>query len=164
MISLSSNEKETASPWVPSRRVVSNVKMRMIVARGWWLVLRGGCRHGVGWDAGFLSLFQKCHHFAELAADALDRLIAGGLAHGEEILAAGFVLPDPFAGELAGLDLGQDLAHLGAGFFGHDPLAAGVVAVFGRVRDRVAHVGQTAFLNQIDNRSEERRVGKECRS
>jgi len=33
-------------------------------------------------------------------------LLAGGFAHGEEILAAGFVFFDPFAGELAGLDLG----------------------------------------------------------
>ena len=41
--------------------------------------------------------------------------------------------------------------HLGLGFGGDDPRAAGVVAVFGRVRHAVAHVGEAALVEQVDD-------------
>ena len=53
--------------------------------------------------------------------------------------------------KLAVLDLGQNLLHLGLGLVGDDPRAAGVVAVFGRVRDAVAHVVQAALVDQVDD-------------
>src|SRR5579884_184659 len=92
--SLSSTVNETASPCVPSRSVVSNVKIRMCqlsVASRRWSV--GGYRFLR--YAGFLLFLQECHHFAQLAADALDRLVARRFAHGQEVLAAGLVLVDP---------------------------------------------------------------------
>src|ERR1039457_4951868 len=76
--------------------------------------------------AGFLFLFEEGHHFAQLAADLLDGLIAGRFAHGEEFVAAGLVLIDPLARELAGLHFGQDLLHLRAHVRIDDAWAAGV--------------------------------------
>ena len=67
---------------------------------------------------------------------------------------AGLVLEDPLAGELAGLDLLEDLLHLGAGLLVDDPRAAGVVAVLGRVRDAVAHVVEAALIHQVDDQLE----------
>src|ERR1039458_4366913 len=95
--------------------------------------------------AGFLFLFEEGHHGAQLAADFFDGLMAGGFAHGEEILAAGLVLVDPFLGELAGLNLREDLAHFGARLFVHDAGAARVIAVLGGVRDGESHVAEAAF-------------------
>ena len=61
------------------------------------------------------------------------------------------VLQHPLAGELPSWISCQDLLHLGLGFVGDDPRAAGVVAVFGRVRDAVAHVVQAALVEQVDD-------------
>src|SRR5436853_3047482 len=41
--------------------------------------------------------------------------------HGQELRAVGLVLQHPFAGELARLDLAQDLLHLDLGLLAHDP-------------------------------------------
>src|ERR1700681_188133 len=105
MISLSSTENETASPCVPSRSVVSNVWMRMELLgdRRGLLLLR---------YAFLLLLFQERHHLPEFFAHALDRLLARCLAHGQELVTASLVFLNPLAGELAGLNLGQDLLHL----------------------------------------------------
>ena len=64
---------------------------------------------------------------------------------------AGVALVDPVAGEAAGLNIGQDAPHLGPGLLGDDPRAAGVVAVFGGVGDRVAHVGHAPLVHQVDD-------------
>src|SRR5215469_15261189 len=105
MISLSSTEKETDSPCVPSRRVVSNVKIfiGLRLGRFGYLVLRYAC---------LFFLLQERHHRTQFRAHLLDRLIAGLVAHGQELLAAGLVLFDPLAGEFPRLDLGEDLLHL----------------------------------------------------
>ena len=72
-------------------------------------------------------------------------------AHRLEGGLAGLALGDPFAGEAAVLDIVQDPLHLGLGLVGDDPGAAGIVAVFGRVRDRIAHVGEAALVDQVDD-------------
>ena len=54
-------------------------------------------------------------------------------------------------GELAGLDLGQNLLHLGAGLLVDDARAARVIAVFGGVRNRIAHVAEAALIDEIDD-------------
>src|SRR6516165_2631811 len=136
MTSLSSTEKETDSPCVPSRRVVSKVKIFMLgtyrprtVAARNHLILR---------YSGFFSLLQKRHHFAKLAADLLDGLGAGGVAHGQKFVPAGLVFVDPLAGKLTGLDLSEDLFHFGAGLLVDDARNARVITVLGRVGDGIA--------------------------
>src|ERR1035438_9700305 len=83
MTSLSSTEKETDSPCVPSRRVVSNVKIFMLppwVGRLRPVNLHYGYAH-------FLFLLQKRHHFAKLAAHGFNWLVLCRLPHREKILA-----------------------------------------------------------------------------
>src|SRR3546814_20647607 len=74
-------------------------------------------------------------------------------------------------GIIAGLDIGQDLAHGLLAFVANDFGAAFVFAVFGVVRNGIVHIGDAAFVDQVEDelelvqafeRSEERRVGKEC--
>src|SRR5580704_7593117 len=145
MISLSSTENETASPCVPSRSVVSNVWMRMELLgyRGGFLLLR----------YAFLLLFlaQERHHLPEFFAHSLHGLIMASLAQREEFVTAGLVFFDPFARELPGLNLRQDLFHLFARLGGNDARPTRVIAILGRVGDRVTHVAEAAFIDQIDN-------------
>src|SRR5262249_32943884 len=101
--------------------------------------------------AYFFLLLEERHHLPQLTADGFDRLITRLFAHGKELVASGLVLLNPLTGELAGLNLLEDLLHLGAGLVGDDALAARIVAVLGRVRDRVAHVSQAAFLDEVDD-------------
>ena len=70
-------------------------------------------------------------------------------AGGFEAGCAGFVLEDPFAGELAGLDFLEDFLHLLASLVGDNPRPAGVVAEFGRVGDAVPHVVEAALVEQV---------------
>src|SRR5438876_484807 len=101
---LSSTEKETASPCVPSRRVVSNVWMRIWSGRALLSYAR------------FFRFFQEGHHFAKLRADLLELLSVLGFPHGEELpAAAGFVFRDPLFRKFARLNFRQNLLHLGAG-------------------------------------------------
>ena len=151
MSSLSSTENETDSPWVPSRRVVSKVKIFIISRRPW---PRGGASALFLRYSGFFLLLQERHHLAQFAAHFFDGLIAGSFAHGQELVAAGFVFVDPLAREFAGLDFGQDLLHLGAHMLVDDARAAGVIAVLGGIGNRVTHVAQAAFLDQVDDQLE----------
>src|SRR5580698_8639143 len=77
------------------------------------------------------ALLDPRHHLAQLGADMLDRVLgelgAGRLERGLVDL----VLQHPVPGETAGLDVGQNLLHLGAGLVGDDPGAGDVFAVFG---------------------------------
>src|SRR5258707_1319330 len=131
MTSLSSTENETDSPCVPSRSVVSKVKIFILLFGGQSRLL---LRHSY-----FLLLFQEGHHLAKLAANLLDRLLARGIAHGQKLLAAGLVLLNPLPGELTLLDFGQDLAHFGARLLVDDARPAGIVAIFGGVRYGITH-------------------------
>src|SRR3546814_18464722 len=86
------------------------------------------------------------------------------------------VVEDEAADETASLDVFQNALHFLLGLVRDDARASVDVAIFGRVADRVTHVGDAAFIHQIDDqlhfvqaleishfgRSEERRVGKEC--
>ena len=71
------------------------------------------------------------------------------LAHAVEVLAAGAVLGDPLLGELARLDLAEDLLHRRPRLLADDPFAAGHVAVLGRVGDRVAHSLDPLLVHQV---------------
>src|SRR5271163_4038762 len=100
MRTLSSAEKLTFSPCVPSRSVVSKVKTRINLSGGRYPDL-------------FL-LFQKRHHLAKLGAHLLDRLIFLRFAHRQELRAPRFVFAEPLLGEFARLNLRQNLLHFGA--------------------------------------------------
>src|SRR5918993_1377273 len=92
-------------------------------------------------------VLEPRHHPAQGLPGPLDRVVRPGLAHPGEVGPALVVLVDPLAGEGSRLDLG-----LGAVV--DDPGPTAVVAVLGRVRDRVAHAGQAALVHQVDDQLE----------
>src|SRR6516225_4377972 len=69
------------------------------------------------------------HHGAQFLADLLDLVFGGTAAQRLETGLAGGVFEHPFAGEIAGLDVGQDLFHFGSDVAVDDPGAARVIAV-----------------------------------
>ncbi len=71
------------------------------------------------------------------------------LAHGVEERPTRLVLQDPRPGIRPILNVLQHLPHGGPGLFGDDLGATGVIAMLGRVADRVAHVAQPALLDQV---------------
>src|SRR4029079_1369716 len=89
------------------------------------------------WSLALVFLDPR-HHAAQVRSDVLHLQLLFGFAKGIELLAAGFVLIDPLTGELAALDLRQDLLHGGASFIGDHARAAGEVAIFGGIRDGIA--------------------------
>src|SRR5579875_1744748 len=91
------------------------------------------------------------HHRAQLLADLLDSVFGGPAPERLEAGLAGGVLEHPFAGEAARLDIFEDPLHLGADMGVDDPGTARVVAVFGGVRYRITHIGDAAFIDQIDD-------------
>src|SRR4051812_42909467 len=124
MMSLSSTVNEIDSPCVPSRSVVTKVKI--------FIEFTVGVKGSSYWYAGFLLLFEERHHFPQRRTDDFDLVVVAGFTHREEFLAAaGFVFGDPGAGEFAGLDFGEDLLHLGSRLFIDDARTAGVIAIFG---------------------------------
>src|SRR5580704_2457544 len=142
MAILSSTENETASPCVPSLSVVSKVWMRILFL--------SGCRFFFLRHAGFLAFFEERHHLAQLLADGFNRSICSLGAQRIELVAARLVFRDPLAGKLDGLNLGKDLAHFLARLVGDDARTARVVAILRRVRNRIAHITESALVNKID--------------
>src|SRR5690349_1641589 len=99
-------------------------------------------------------LVDPGHLVAHLLADALDRVVLALFAHAGEVLAAGAVLGNPLAGELARLDLTEDLLHRRAGLLADHALAARHVAVLGGVGDRVAHPLDPLLVHQVGDQLE----------
>ena len=64
---------------------------------------------------------------------------------------AGRAFGDPLPGESAALDVAEHLLHPGAGLVVDDSRAGDEVAVFGRLRDEVEHLGEAAFVHQVDD-------------
>src|SRR6478735_12033767 len=105
---------------------------------------------GTSTDATFgLPLPGLVHQAAELLADGLELGLGRLGAHLLEPRLVVVHVLDPLAGELAGLDVGQDPLHLLAHAVVDHALAARVVAELGRVRDRVAHACQPVLVHQI---------------
>ena len=67
------------------------------------------------------------------------------------ILAAALVLRDPLTRKFAFLDLREDLAHFLLGRLVDDARAARQVAVFGGLADELVHLGDAAFVQQVDD-------------
>src|ERR1700730_19466554 len=74
------------------------------------------------------------------------------LSRSQEVGASLFVFLDPLLSEAAIDDLGENLLHFLACFGGDDPLASGVVALFGGVAHGIAHVAETPLIDEIDDK------------
>ena len=72
---------------------------------------------------------------------------AGGLERG----LADLVFEHPVAGELARLNVMQHALHLGLGGRRDDARAGDIFAIFRRVGDGIIHVGDAAFVNQVND-------------
>src|SRR5215471_16972552 len=68
-----------------------------------------------------------------------------------EVPAALLVLFDPLSRKAAVLNARKDFLHRFAGFVASYALATREVAILGRVRNRVAHAAESAFINEVDN-------------
>ena len=75
----------------------------------------------------------------------------GGLTACLEFGLARLIIEHEILHEAARLDVFEDALHFGLGFVGDDAWAGLDVAVFGSVRDRIAHVGDAAFIQQVDD-------------
>src|SRR5262245_15784759 len=91
------------------------------------------------------------HESAQLAPDLLDRVLRGLLPQLAEVRLAAAVLRHPLVGKRPRLDVVEDLLHRLARLLADDALAARHVAVLRRVADGVAHVGDAAFVDQVDD-------------
>src|SRR5260370_16722182 len=80
----------------------------------------------------------------------------------QKVGSAFFVLLDPFFGEAAVADFRKNLAHFLAGLLGNDPWARGVVSLFSGVADRIAHVAETAAIDQVDDQLQFVQAFKVC--
>src|SRR5580658_1706860 len=95
--------------------------------------------------------WQPTHHPAQLCADDLNRMLLLFLAYRIELMPAALILRNPFARELATLNVGQRLLHRRPRGIAHNLLAARQIAIFRRVRNGIPHPAQPAFVNQIDD-------------
>src|SRR5690606_4206709 len=91
------------------------------------------------------------HHGAQLAADFLDFGLGVQAAVRRQRRCAGSVLQNKLLGVFASLDLLQAFAHGLTGFVSNDFGPLYVLTILGVVRDGVVHVGDAAFVNQVNN-------------
>src|SRR3546814_6368850 len=75
----------------------------------------------------------------------------GGRAAGLQLGLARAIVEDEVLDEAAAGDVGQHALHLGLGLGSDDARPGLDVAIFGGVADRIAHVGDAAFIEQIDD-------------
>src|SRR4029077_8187641 len=94
-------------------------------------------RRCFGGKAGSDNWLKEGHHGAELGAELFDRMSLLAVPRRQKIRAALFVFLNPFFGEAAIADFGENLAHFLAGLLGDDPWARRVVPLFGSVADRI---------------------------
>src|SRR5919199_2150053 len=99
----------------------------------------------------YFARVDKGHHAPQFAPDLLDRVVAVDLAHTIEIRPAGVVFFDPFLGEGSALNVLEQLTHGRSRLLGDDPGAGGVVAVLGRIADRVAHIVEATLVEEVDD-------------
>src|SRR5690606_28096128 len=94
------------------------------------------------------------HHGAQLATDLLDFRFGIQAATRDDAGCASSVFQNKALGVFTSLNVGKNVAHGFFGFFGNNTRTGHVLAVFGVVRDRVVHVGDTAFVDQVDDQLE----------
>src|SRR3989304_2262099 len=106
--------------------------------------------------SGILSLrkalfLEPGHHLAQVLAHLFNFLVLFHALYRVKYGTARLVLQNPLTGKGAVLNLSENLAHLFSGLLGDDSRAAGEIAVLGRVTDGITHIGQAAFIYQVDN-------------
>src|SRR3989442_5443218 len=94
---------------------------------------------------------QERHHGAQAGTKDFDRVLALAATLSLKIRATLFVLFDPGFRKAAVANFGQHFPHFLPGLLGDDSRAACVIAVLGRVADGIAHVAQSAAVDQIDD-------------
>ena len=92
---------------------------------------------------------QPRHHAAKFGAHFFDGVLLLRVAQSGELLATGFVLFDPFARERAILNAREDFFHLHSCVIADHLRAASQIAVFGGVRDGIAHTRQSTLINEV---------------
>src|SRR5579872_2564086 len=92
---------------------------------------------------------QPAHHPAQALADLLDQQRALLRAQAAEVAAARLILGDPFARETAVLHARQDALHRLPRRLADDARTLRQVAIFGGIRNRVAHARQPALVNEV---------------
>src|SRR5688572_1703345 len=97
------------------------------------------------------ALLQPRHARTQLLAHGFELVIEIRLHEAVVFLAPVGVLLDPLLGELALLDLLENLAHLFLGLVVDDARAAREIAVLGGVGDEFVHLRQAAFVQQVDD-------------
>src|SRR5690606_16527937 len=116
----------------------------------WWLARSGG--RSVAGLVDHAARGDPGHHAAQLLADGLDLVrvvVAAGRLEGG---LADSAFLHPVADETAGLDVLQHRLHPGLGLLAREDARAGdVLAVLGRVGDRVVHVGDAALVDEVDD-------------
>ena len=81
-------------------------------------------------------------------------MLGGHAALSQEVGATATVgvhLGEELRGKSAVLDLPQDVLHLLAGVLGDEALAGAVVTILGSVGDGVAHLGEAALVDEVDD-------------
>src|SRR6266496_6057808 len=73
------------------------------------------------------------------------------LTQPSEILPAALVLFHPFACERSTLDIGKDLFHGSACLVADNLWPARQVTILSRIRNRIAHPGESTFVDEIDD-------------
>src|SRR5665213_541530 len=121
-----SSASSTASPPVRGRGVIAG---SMLVPRCYFLGL------------------EPRHQLAEFDADLLDRVLRRVFAELVERRLARRMFGHPLLGEVAGLDLFEDLLHRRLGLVVDDARTAGVVAILRRVADAAAHAFDAALVH-----------------
>src|SRR6266851_1811467 len=94
---------------------------------------------------------QPAHHASQLRPHNLNRMLLLFLAQRSEVAPAVLVLLDPLPCERPILNVSQSLLHRRPRSIAYNFLAARQVAILRRIRNRMPHPAQPAFINQIDN-------------
>ena len=91
------------------------------------------------------------HHGAQLGADFFNRMRVIQATGRLEAGLVDLVFQHPVTGEFARLNVMQNALHFRLGFVGDDARAGDIFAIFRRVGDLVVHVGDAAFIDQIND-------------
>src|SRR5579872_1036741 len=92
---------------------------------------------------------QPAHHPPQLLADNFDGMPLLRRPQFGKLASAGCILGNPLAGKGAILDARKNFPHRGSRLIPYRFRAASQVAVFGRVRNRMPHPSQAAFVDEI---------------
>ena len=87
------------------------------------------------------------HHSAQLLTHFFNRMFPANPAISPQYRSARLIFQNEFPGKLTGLNLLENLAHLGLGLLGDNPRAAREITIFSSIRDRVTHIGNAALVD-----------------